>query len=201
LEGHAARRTGSDEDSFSGPELPSGGRLSTRSHMGSSNQLHRRYSMTYVTSPILPQKRLRQETCRYIHPYAVLMGDPAGLLIYDADCGFCSRVASWLVRHWDSSESTLVGSQQLSDVDLAALGLDRRQVLEALWWHDGEGLRRGHHAVAAGLQRAGPLLSACGRLLQKPIFNWLGARCYSFVAAHRHQLPGSGPACRVDNSN
>jgi predicted DCC family thiol-disulfide oxidoreductase YuxK len=118
-----------------------------------------------------------------------------GRLIYDSDCGFCTRSAQWLARR----RPERVGITPWQAVpDLAALGLDEHDVTARAYWQDSSGtLRPGHEAIAAALvARGGPAVAA-GRLIASPFVAPLSADVYRWVATHRHAMPGSTDACRL----
>lgn len=111
-------------------------------------------------------------------------------LLYDADCGFCTRTARWLGR-W-------VTVAPLQSSDLIALGVDaaraQREIPAVL--ASGE-VRYGAAAFAAALV-AGPWwMRPVGHLLGAPGVRWLAQRGYLVVAAHRHRLPGGTGACQL----
>ena len=120
----------------------------------------------------------------------------APTLVYDADCGFCTRCAdfarargTYTVAPWQ-------------DLDLAAIGLSEQQVSEAAYWLDGTTTRRGARAIAAALRafRPGPRLVGyrlLGRLIDLPPLRPVAALGYGLVARYRYRLPGGTAACRV----
>ncbi|GEP39344.1 hypothetical protein NPS01_30070 [Nocardioides psychrotolerans] len=117
-------------------------------------------------------------------------------LVYDADCGFCTRCAdfarargTYAVAPWQS-------------LDLAAVGLTEQQVSEAAFWLDGRETSRGARAIAAALRsfRPGPRLLGyrlLGRLIDLPPVRPVAALGYALVARYRYRLPGGTAACRV----
>lgn len=74
------------------------------------------------------------------------MGDLAlsRTLIYDADCGFCTRSAKWLARTGNVNIKPWQGIQ-----DLEALGLTKEMVETAAYWADGGEVRAGAEAAIA----------------------------------------------------
>ncbi|MHB8341866.1 MAG: DCC1-like thiol-disulfide oxidoreductase family protein, partial [Mycobacteriales bacterium] len=80
-------------------------------------------------------------------------------LIYDGDCAFCTARAGRLAARWSAagnSRPTVVAAQQLGAAELAALGLSRAQVEEAVWWIDEQGRSTsGADAVARALIATG----------------------------------------------
>ncbi|MDY7094362.1 MAG: DCC1-like thiol-disulfide oxidoreductase family protein [Acidobacteriota bacterium] len=114
-------------------------------------------------------------------------------LIFDGDCGFCTRCVLWLEHR---RVAPLV-SIPWQNADLEALGLTEEQTREAVWWVSEEERARGHRAVARSLQgcrRPWPLLGAL--LLLPPPFAWFYAAGYRLVTHLRGYLPGTTPACR-----
>ena len=115
------------------------------------------------------------------------------LLIYDGDCGFCTRsvrVATRLpvrmrVRPWQ-------------EVDLAALGISAERARREVLWVAAHGQVSGGAAAVADLLRScrapWPLL---GRLLSAPLVRGLAERAYRWVADNRYRLPGATPACQL----
>jgi predicted DCC family thiol-disulfide oxidoreductase YuxK len=122
-----------------------------------------------------------------------------GRLIYDADCGFCTRSARWLARR-RPDRVHIVPWQAVPD--LAALGLSVDDVAQRAYWQDASGaLRPGSDAIAAAMvARGGPAVPA-GRLIASPSVAPVAAWAYRWVAAHRQQMPGSTDACRLPASS
>jgi predicted DCC family thiol-disulfide oxidoreductase YuxK/uncharacterized membrane protein YphA (DoxX/SURF4 family) len=119
----------------------------------------------------------------------------AGRLIYDADCGFCSRSARWLARRRPDRVG-IVAAHAVPD--LTALGLDQDDVMARAYWQDAAGeLRGGSQAIAAALVARGGWAVAAGRLIADPAIAPVAESVYRWVAAHRHQMPGSSGACAV----
>lgn len=119
-----------------------------------------------------------------------------GRLIYDMDCGFCTRSARWLAgRRPERVE--LVAWQAVPD--LAALGLTQDDVQRRAYWEDSTGtLHGGSQAIAmAMVARGGPITAALGRLIASPVLSPVAARVYRWVAEHRHQMPGSTDSCHL----
>ena len=116
------------------------------------------------------------------------------VLVYDGDCGICTRSVEWAERHLTRDVDVVA----FQDADLDALGLTRQQCERAVQWvaRDGQ-ISSAHHAV-------GELLAASGRrwlplafLARTPPFSWVAGACYRWVAANRHRLPGGTPACSL----
>jgi predicted DCC family thiol-disulfide oxidoreductase YuxK len=112
-----------------------------------------------------------------------------GQIVYDADCGFCTRSARWV-------DDRPVAWQSL---DLAAVGATRDQADQFVGWlEDGRISALGAPAIAAALRARGGWTRPLGRLIDLPGVRRLAARTYPVVARHRHRLPGGTAACRID---
>jgi predicted DCC family thiol-disulfide oxidoreductase YuxK len=114
-------------------------------------------------------------------------------MVYDADCGFCTRSAEFLgrrsaceIRPWQS-------------MDLAGAGLTERDVTTAAYWLEpGAQPRRGSRAIAAALRSCqGVGYRLLGRLIDLPPVRPLAAVGYGLVARYRYHLPGGTNACRL----
>lgn len=127
------------------------------------------------------------------------MTAPRAVLVYDADCAFCTRSAE-LARRWVDRRGRYA-VQPWQALDLAALRLTPEQCDEAAQFVTLDGrVRSGHRAIAAALTHGAPAWRPAGWLLLAPGVSWLAARVYSWVAAHRHELPGGTAACRTDGT-
>lgn len=113
-------------------------------------------------------------------------------LVFDGDCGFCTRCVALIPR---SAQAEAVPLQL---ADLVALGLTAAECTEAVQWVGPDGQRaRGHAAIARVLQSAGSLWWLVGSLLLIPPVSWVAAVVYRLVAANRMRLPGGTPACAL----
>lgn len=112
-----------------------------------------------------------------------------GRIVYDADCGFCTRSAHWVDTDpvpWQS-------------IDLAAVGATQAQADAYVGWLvDGRVEALGAPAMAAALVARGGWTQPVGRLIDLPIVRRLAAVGYRLLAANRHRLPGGTAACRTD---
>jgi len=112
-----------------------------------------------------------------------------GQIVYDADCGFCTRSARWV-------DFRPVAWQSL---DLDAVGATREQADSfAGWLVDGRIRALGAPAIAAVLRDRGGWTRPIGRLIDLPGVRRLASVVYRVVAANRHRLPGGTDACRLD---
>jgi predicted DCC family thiol-disulfide oxidoreductase YuxK len=112
-----------------------------------------------------------------------------GQIVYDADCGFCTRSAFWVDAHPVSWQT----------LDLAAVGATEEQADSfAGWLVDGRVVALGAPAIAAALRDRGGWTVPVGRLIDLPGVRGAAAVVYRLVARHRHRLPGGTAACRID---
>ncbi|PID54569.1 MAG: thiol-disulfide oxidoreductase [Micrococcales bacterium] len=115
-------------------------------------------------------------------------------LVFDGDCGLCSRLAS-LARRLRACEQAyrVVAYQQ---TDLTALGLTTQECAQALQWVEANGrIETGAAAVARLLLAGRWWARPGGALLLLPGVRALSAVAYRWVATHRHRLPGGSAAC------
>lgn len=123
------------------------------------------------------------------------MGDIAleRTLIYDSDCGFCTRSARWLAKTGKVNIKPWQGIR-----DLEALGLTEEMVETAAYWADaGEVRASAETAIAHALVARGGVWMIAGRFIfaVRPI----AAPVYKLIAKNRHAMPGGTDACRLPN--
>lgn len=119
---------------------------------------------------------------------------PQPVLVFDGDCGFCTRCAHFLA-HWVlKGRATSVAPWQR--LNLAELGLTADQCRAAAQWvgQDAQ-VASGHAAIASALRTGRPVWRLVGALLVAPGISWLAERVYSWTAGHRYALPGGTPTC------
>ena len=112
-----------------------------------------------------------------------------GQIVYDADCGFCTRSARWVDDRpvaWQSLDLTAVGATQEQADNFAG------------WLVDGRIRALGAPAIAASLRARGGWTRPVGWLMDLPGVRRLAAVVYRMVAANRHRLPGGTPECSLD---
>lgn len=121
----------------------------------------------------------------------------AGVLVYDGDCGMCTRSASLVTSRIRRSPADFeVVAYQ--DADLPALGLTVEQCDEALRWVGPDGrASSAQDAVARTLLAGRPGFRPLGLLLLTPGVNSMAGVVYRWVARNRHRLPGGTPACSL----
>ena len=117
-----------------------------------------------------------------------------GLMLNDADCGFCMRTARLVPRLGVDIEASTI-----QDVDLVALEVDAdRAVLEMPYVRPDGQVDYGHRAFASIL-RTGPLpWRVVGWLMTTALVEPLAIRAYRAVAQNRHRLPGGTAACSLE---
>lgn len=124
------------------------------------------------------------------------VGPPAeGLLIFDGDCAFCGRCASWVDRR--AGERAVVRPNDRLDV--RALGLTPDQTTTEVWWVAIDGTAHaGYRAVALAAWSTGGLGILAGRFLLVPGIGLLAGPVYGWIARNRHRMPGGSDACRAE---
>jgi predicted DCC family thiol-disulfide oxidoreductase YuxK len=112
----------------------------------------------------------------------------AGHLVYDADCGFCTRSAQWLDPEavpWSALDLEAVGvTQELADAN-------------AGWLVDGRVAVLGANAIAAAMRAKRGSAGLVGWFLRAPGIRRLAHLVYPRIAANRHRMPGGTAACRI----
>ncbi|MCX6396073.1 MAG: DUF393 domain-containing protein [Propionibacteriales bacterium] len=117
-----------------------------------------------------------------------LAGRHTGQLVYDADCGFCTRSAAWI-------DPAAVPWHTL---DLVAVGVTEQVAgANAGWLVDGRITRLGAPAIAAALRTRPGAARLLGWLLTVPGIRGLAGVVYPRIAANRHRMPGGTAACRI----
>jgi predicted DCC family thiol-disulfide oxidoreductase YuxK len=117
-----------------------------------------------------------------------------GLMLNDADCGFCMRTAALVPRLGVDIDASTIQA-----VDLDALGVDAdRAQVEMPYVHPDGRVDYGHRAFAAIL-RTGPLpWRVVGRLMTTRPVDPVARRAYHWVAANRSRLPGGTASCAIE---
>ena len=126
------------------------------------------------------------------------MNESDATLIFDGECGFCRRSASWITAKWPvGTRARTIAWQRLDAERLAGFGLTTDDAASAAWWMTDERAFRGHLAVGHALVATGSGWSLVGRtILSRPVRPF-AALAYRGVARHRHRLPGGTAACRT----
>ncbi|WP_344159971.1 DUF393 domain-containing protein [Nocardiopsis rhodophaea] len=117
----------------------------------------------------------------------------APMLIYDGNCGFCTRSVRLTERL--PVRVTLTPRQE---IDLAEVGVDQsRAEREVLWVSCSGRVAGGADAVAELLTHARGVWPLAGHMMKLPVIRPLAAGVYRVVASHRYRLPGVTPACQL----
>lgn len=116
-----------------------------------------------------------------------------GLLLFDADCAFCTRSARRLARFGLRAEIA-----PLQAHDLAALSVDPARALREIPYVADDGaVSYGAPAIAHALGTGNILWRTVSRILRLWPISAAAAACYRLVARNRHRLPGGTDACAV----
>ena len=115
-------------------------------------------------------------------------------LVYDADCGFCTRSAQF-VRRWVDRRGRY-DVRPWQELDLAAVGLSEQDCDAAAQFVAADGsIHSGHRAIASAATHGAPAWRPVGHLLVAPGVSRVAAKAYGWVADHRHAMPGATAAC------
>lgn len=120
-----------------------------------------------------------------------------GVLIYDGDCGVCTKLSRFVTTTVRKRQSDFAVSAY-QDADLAALGLTAEDCDAALQWVSANGrISTAQDAVARVLLHGRLPFRPLGAIIALPGVNALAGLVYRWVAANRHRLPGGTPACSL----
>ncbi|MGY1692119.1 thiol-disulfide oxidoreductase DCC family protein [Geodermatophilus sp. SYSU D01105] len=115
-------------------------------------------------------------------------------LVYDGDCGFCTRAAQ-VARRILPRDCAVTPWQR---TDLTSIGVtSARAQREVLWVSRSGRVSGGARAVADALRAAGSPWTLLGVALRVPPLSWVADGVYRLVAANRMRLPGGTAACAV----
>jgi predicted DCC family thiol-disulfide oxidoreductase YuxK len=115
------------------------------------------------------------------------------VLVYDGDCGFCTKSARLAARL--PSRCEIVAWQH---ADLAALGATQERAAYELLWVTPDGrIYGGADAVAMLLRDSGGMFAVLGGVLGWPGLRSVAHRLYRLIADNRYRLPGGTPACAL----
>jgi len=117
----------------------------------------------------------------------------AGLLLYDADCAFCTRAAAAARRL-----RLPIDVAPMQSYDLLSLGVCPARARTELPFVADERVRYGAAAIAAALRTGGLPCRVVGCLMSVPPLSWAAAATYRIISRNRHRLPGGTAACSTD---
>lgn len=117
--------------------------------------------------------------------------DAVGRLVFDGECGFCTRCVAWL-RRLDAQGKVDVQPYQAAGVP-ASIGASVEECRDAVQWLGPDGVRR------SGADAVNAVLSVLvGTALPSAVYRaspGLQERAYRWVADHRGRFPGTTPHC------
>jgi predicted DCC family thiol-disulfide oxidoreductase YuxK len=117
------------------------------------------------------------------------------VLVYDGDCGICTKLSHVARRFVMPRGGTVIAS---FDLDLDAYGLTTEATGEALQFVDARGRTHAAQDAVARLLLAGaPWWRPFGALLLLPGVHALAGAAYRWVARNRYRLPGATEACAL----
>lgn len=118
------------------------------------------------------------------------------MLVFDGDCGVCTRLAELARRAvLPPSQGTVVAFQF---IDLAPFGLTEAACSGALQFVRADGrVYAAQDAVARLLLGSRVWWRPFGAVILVPGVHWLAGVGYRWVARNRHRLPGGTPACAM----
>lgn len=117
-----------------------------------------------------------------------------GLMLYDADCGFCTRVSAKV-----HLLGVRVNRSSIQEVELPSLGIDEERALKEMPFVHPDGRVEYGHLAWAGVLQTGPWPPRLlGRLMRTRLLEPLAARTYHWISEHRGRLPGGTAQCAPD---
>ncbi|MBB6173755.1 putative DCC family thiol-disulfide oxidoreductase YuxK [Nocardiopsis mwathae] len=117
----------------------------------------------------------------------------APMLVYDGDCGFCTRTVRLAERL--PVRADLIPWQE---ADLVRLGVsEERAAHEVLWVEPSGRVEGGADAVAEVFRHARRPWPLLGGAMKLPVIRSAAVWGYRRIAANRYRLPGATPACRL----
>ena len=118
------------------------------------------------------------------------------LVLFDSDCGFCSRSVQVALGSWFRADCC---ARPFQAVDLSFHNLTVDKCAESLHCVAPDGtVTVGHEAVAAILRRSRRPWPLGGRGMLLPGVSRLAAWVYAAVANNGHRLPGGTGECRLE---
>jgi predicted DCC family thiol-disulfide oxidoreductase YuxK len=119
-----------------------------------------------------------------------------GVLLFDGNCGMCTRARNGLLRLNRTGRLRTEPMQKPGTAE--RVGVSAERLLESVWWLDRSG------AVLAGAEAVNAALStALGtrlplRVYRLPGIGPLQESVYRWVAAHRYRFRGVTPFCESE---
>lgn len=116
-------------------------------------------------------------------------------LIYDGDCGFCTKSATFGTKR-SRADVEYIASRSIQD--LSAYGLNSEDVSKRVYWVGDKRVVGGSRAVFRAMRQMKFPYNILGLLGLTPGFWLLAEPIYNLVARNRHKMPGSSDACKLD---
>ena len=105
-------------------------------------------------------------------------------LVYDGECGFCTRSARWVERRDRAARISVKPSQEAGLIE--SLGLTPEEVERASWAVEAGGRKfEGAAAISRVLMELGAGWRVLGSLYEVPPIRWVEDRYYRRVARRR----------------
>lgn len=119
------------------------------------------------------------------------------LLLFDADCGFCTRAAAFAPKlHLD------LDVRPLQEADLGSLGVSPERAAREIPLVSADGrVTYGHQAVAGALATGGRVPRLAAHAMAIWPIDRIAAGVYRLVGEFRHRLPGGSVDCRITPAN
>ena len=115
------------------------------------------------------------------------------VLIFDGDCGFCTRSVNVIKRLPVDADIT---PYQFADLELYGT-TEERASYEVLWVDRSGRVHGGAQAIARLLVSAGGIYAVAGQLMRTPPLRWMAAGVYRMIANNRQRMPGGTVACAL----
>jgi predicted DCC family thiol-disulfide oxidoreductase YuxK len=118
------------------------------------------------------------------------------VLIFDGECGFCTRTANAVMRLNTKHRFGVLPWQTPGLLDQT--GLTQQECMDAAWFVDEHGHKyRGAAAINATLSALGGVFAVAAWLYRIPGLKQIEDAVYRWVADHRYRLPGASDACKI----
>ncbi|QWF82486.1 thiol-disulfide oxidoreductase DCC family protein [Amycolatopsis sp. CA-230715] len=117
------------------------------------------------------------------------------LLVFDGDCGFCTRAVRWLFAKAKPAAEAI----RYQQLDLAAYDTTAERAGHEVLWIPLDGPISGGADGLARLLRTAKTRRwrVAGRVLGAVPVRWSARPVYRAVARNRHRLPGGTEACAI----
>jgi len=115
-------------------------------------------------------------------------------LIFDGDCGFCTRSVHWLIGRGGQFE--YLPWQNFEDLDSLGITLDMVHNSAVFVTRSGD-LALGSNAIGEAMKRCGGSISILGRFINLSYVSFFAQSFYRIIAKNRGRLPGSDGTCGI----